>query len=121
MYRQESFNRPYIISEIHPQFNGDMATAQTMMLQSKLGGADAVKVQLYNSMDLFNNQEREYVQLSKAELKDMKQYADSIGIDFFASIFTKDLVEWCEEIGVEYYKIASPTVNDRELSRKSVV
>lgn len=115
MYRNKNFDKVYIISEIHPQFNGDMSTAQTMMLQSKMAGADAVKVQLYDSMT-FGDESRRYVQLSKDEFKDMKQYADSIGLDFFASVFNKDRVDWCEDVGVEYYKIASPTVKDTELS-----
>ena len=37
-----------IISEIHPQHLGSMDEAKRMILQSKLGGADFVKVQLYN-------------------------------------------------------------------------
>ena len=43
-----------IISEIHPQFMGSMNELKRMILQSKLGGADYVKVQLYSSKKLFN-------------------------------------------------------------------
>ena len=37
----------FIISKIFPQHGGDLNVAEQMSLQSKLGGADAVKVQLY--------------------------------------------------------------------------
>ena len=41
-----------IISEIHPQHMGSMEEAKRMILQSKMGGAQFVKVQLYNSQKL---------------------------------------------------------------------
>ena len=56
-----------IISEIHPQHFGSMDEAKRMILHSKLGGADFVKVQLYDSKLLFNNNKRNYIQLSKKE------------------------------------------------------
>ena len=47
-----------IISEIHPQFLGSISELKRMILQSKIGGADYVKVQLYSSQKLFNNSDR---------------------------------------------------------------
>ena len=47
-----------IISEIHPQHLGSLDEAKRMILYSKLGGADFVKVQLYDSKMLFNNNKR---------------------------------------------------------------
>jgi len=111
MHRREDFPKVFIIAEIHPQFHGDMAIAQTMMLQAKLGGADAVKVQLYDPM-VFGDKTRDYVTISKAEFKEMKQYADDLGIHLFASIFTRDRIEWCEDVDMQYYKLASITVRD---------
>ena len=37
----------FIISEISPQFSGKVEVAEQMILQSKLAGANAIKVQLY--------------------------------------------------------------------------
>ena len=76
-----------IISEIHPQHLGSIDEAKRMILMSKLGGADFVKVQLYSSKKLFNNNYREYLELSKLEFRELKQYSDSLGINLFASIF----------------------------------
>jgi sialic acid synthase SpsE len=39
----------FVISEIFPQHGGSMAVAEQMILQSKLAGADAIKVQLYTA------------------------------------------------------------------------
>ena len=57
-----------IISEIHPQFMGSISELKRMILQSKIGGADYVKVQLYSSKKLFNNSDREYLEISRKEL-----------------------------------------------------
>ena len=67
-----------------------------MILQSKIGGADFVKVQLYESKLLFNNNDRNYIQLTK-EFFELNDYARQIGINFFASIFDKSKIDWCEE------------------------
>ena len=44
-----------IIAEVHPQHHGDMDKLKRMVLQCKIGGADYVKVQVYNSEKLFND------------------------------------------------------------------
>ena len=44
-----------IISEIHPQHYGSMNELERMILQSKMGGAQFVKVQLYDTQKLFGN------------------------------------------------------------------
>ena len=62
-----------IISEIHPQFMGSISELKRMILQSKIGGADYVKVQLYSSKKLFNNSDREYLEISRKELKEIKK------------------------------------------------
>ena len=59
-----------IISEIHPQFMGSKNEIKRMIIQSKIGGADYVKVQLYSSKKLFGNKDREYLEISFNELKD---------------------------------------------------
>ncbi len=109
-----------IISEIHPQHLGSMDEAKRMILQSKLGGADFVKVQLYNSKLLFDNDDRKYIELSKKEFLELKNYSKLIGVDFFASIFDESKIEWCEYADIQYYKIASRTVLDAKLCKKII-
>jgi sialic acid synthase SpsE len=98
--RQE---RPYIISELHPQHGGSMADLQTMILQSKLAGADAAKLQLYDTQKLHGNSLREYLQISKQELTEIKAYADHVGLELFASVFDEERLAWCEELGFKIH------------------
>ena len=101
-----------IISEIHPQFLGSMNELKRVILQSKLGGSDYVKVQLYNSKKLFNNLDREYLEISKDELKEIKNYSEDHGIELTASIFDQEKLDWCEELNFSLYKIASRTLKE---------
>ena len=109
-----------IISEIHPQFMGSKDEIKRMILQSKLSGADYVKVQLYNSQKLFGNKVREFLEINFNELKELKSFSDDIGIKIFASIFDEEKIEWCEKLNFELYKIASRTVLDKKLCKKII-
>jgi sialic acid synthase SpsE len=115
MFDPMSGTRVWIASEIHPQHGGDMEAARTMILQSKLGGANAVKVQLYDTMALHGNLDKTYLQMDRDEFEDLKKYADGIGIELFASVFDEERLRWCEELGAKRYKIASRTVEDQAL------
>tara|TARA_B100000963_G_C22586065_1_gene653160 strand:- start:42 stop:782 length:741 start_codon:yes stop_codon:yes gene_type:complete len=101
-----------IITEVHPQFLGNMNELKRMILQSKIGGANCVKVQLYSSEKLFNNKEREYLEISKKELSDIKKFSNDNDIELSASIFDEEKLEWCEDLGFNTYKIASRTLAD---------
>jgi len=109
-----------IISEIHPQHIGSIDEAKRMILYSKLGGADFVKVQLYDSKILFNDNKRNYIQLTKKEFFELNDYAKQIGIQFFASIFDRSKIDWCEEAEINFYKIASRTVKDKKLCKEII-
>ncbi|UYN88670.1 MAG: N-acetylneuraminate synthase family protein [Anaerolineales bacterium] len=118
MHQNKLIPKINLIAEIHPQFSGDIGRAQMIIQQCKLAGADAVKVQLYDSQALFGNSDREYLQFSKSEFRDVKAYCDHVGIELFASIFTADRIDWCEELGLQTYKIASRTIADIDLCKK---
>ena len=109
-----------IIAEVHPQHMGSMDELERMMLQCKIGGADYVKVQLYSSKKLFNNNQREYLEFKKDEFLRVADYAKKNNIKLFASIFDEERLKWCEEAGVEIYKIASRTVEDKNLCEKII-
>jgi sialic acid synthase SpsE len=101
-----------IISEIHPQHHGSMSEIKRMVLQSKIGGADAVKVQLYSSKNIWGDESRDYISITKPELKEIDEYCKIIGIDLSASVFDYEKLDWCEEINLKFYKIASRTVKE---------
>lgn len=101
-----------IIAEVHPQFMGSMNELERMIIQCKANGADYVKVQLYDSQKLFNNSDRAFLEITKNEFFKVSDYSQKIGIKLFASIFDEEKIKWCEDAGVEIYKIASRTIVD---------
>ena len=66
----------FIISEISPQFSGKIEVAEQMILQSKIAGADAIKVQLYTESQF--GSERDYLSMSYQDLERLKKFSDSI-------------------------------------------
>ena len=95
----------YIISEISPQFHGDEKVAEQMILQSKMAGADAIKVQLYTATQF--GSERAYLEMPFDQLERLKKFADGLNIDLFATPFTRDRLDWCMELKLPYLKVAA--------------
>ena len=95
----------FVISEIFPQHGGSIAVAEQMILQSKIAGADAVKVQLYTATQF--GAERGYLELSKDGLKHLRDYSNNLGIPLFATPFTLERLDWCLELELPYLKVAA--------------
>jgi sialic acid synthase SpsE len=95
----------YIISEISPQFHGNEQVAEQMILQSKMAGADAIKVQLYTATQF--GSERAYLEMPFDQLERLKKYADSLNIDLFATPFTFDRLDWCVKLDLPFMKVAA--------------
>jgi len=101
-----------IVSELSPQNEGDMDTLKTMILQSKMGGADIVKLQVYDSLHLLGSDKKQFAEISKIELSEIKQYCDNIGIDLVTSVFDEERLNWILDSDLKYIKIASRTHRD---------
>ena len=99
----------YIISELCGQWGGSISRAKQMIDQSKDGGANAVKVQLWDTYKMpgDNRQKWEYLMMSKDQFFELKKYADLIDIDFFASPFDVERFSWVTEAELKINKIAS--------------
>lgn len=95
----------FVISEIFPQHGGSLEVAEQMILQSKMAGADAVKVQLYTATQF--GAERAYLELSKDGLERLRDYAGNLGIALFATPFTMERLDWCLELDLPYLKVAA--------------
>jgi N,N'-diacetyllegionaminate synthase len=104
----------YIISELCGQWGGSVERAEQMILQCKMGGANAVKVQLYDTHRMpGDNRERwEYLSMTKPQFLRLKEFSDNLNIDFFASSFHPDRFQWVLESGLKINKIASSLVTD---------
>lgn len=120
-------NSPYIIAEMSANHCGDKDLAFKIIKAAKEAGADAVKIQTYTADTItidskdkifMTHDDGLWAGQSLYELyqkaytpwewqKDLKLYADDIGIDFFSTPFDFSAVDFLESINVPMYKIAS--------------
>jgi len=98
-----------IISEIGINHNGDFRKIEELIRQSAVGGADYAKFQLYDSMRVFGDESRKRNEFTFEQVKIIKDMCEAHGIEFFASVFDEEKIEWCERLDVNLYKIASRT------------
>lgn len=94
----------FIISEISPQHGGDIEVAEQMILQSKLAGANAVKVQLYDP-EQFNKPESH--RMTKEQLKQLRDFGDHLNLPVFATAFAPKFLDWCVDLDLKYFKVAA--------------
>lgn len=117
--------KTYIIAEMSANHCGDIALAKKIIQAAKDCGADAVKAQTYTADTLTIDCKGDmfmafglWAGKTAYELyqeaytpwewqKDLKDFADSIGIDFFSTPFDYTAVDFLESINVPMYKIAS--------------
>ena len=105
-------SKVFIISELCSQWGGSVQRAEQMILQSKMAGANAVKVQLWNN-DTMPGEDRDhlaYLEMNKDVFFHLKRYADTFNMGFFASAFDKERWEWIKEADCKLNKIASSVV-----------
>jgi len=98
------------IAELHPQHGGELSVLLEMTRRCAMAGADVMKVQLYN--EAFLGPDWDYLVLSRDELTTFADTCRDLGVVWSASIFTRDRIAWCEDLGMEVYKIASRTVTE---------
>lgn len=113
-------NKILLIAEIGHNGNGNMRLNKLLIDEAKACGADVAKFQLYDTDKIKKPWQSRYLELKMAELtfedaKELKEYCDSIGIEFMASAFDVERVGWLEELGVKRHKIASRSIYDRDL------
>ena len=116
----------YIIAEMSANHSGSIERAKEIIREAKRCGADCVKIQTYTPDTLTIDCHNQYFQVGNGTWegenlynlygkaytpwewqRELKEEADRVGIDFFSTPFDKTSVDFLEEIGVEFYKIAS--------------
>ena len=116
-------SKVYIVSELCGQWGGSVRKAEQMILQSKLAGADAVKIQLWDTyrMPGENREQWEYLTMSRRQFKRLQNFSKKLNIDFFASPFHKDRFDWVLKSNVKINKIASSMLEwDLDLCKEMV-
>ncbi len=115
-----------IIAEIGQNHNGDIKLAKKLIAKAKLMGADTVKFQVYNAKKLFqkkNNPWFEYnckTELNFEQIEILFEECQKKNIEFMASVFDEEKVEWLEKIGVRRYKVASRSIFENDLIKKII-
>src|SRR3954468_5086707 len=118
--------RAEIIAEIGQNHNGDMKMATDLIRAAKDCGADVAKFQMYEARALFpkeNNPWYDYncrTELSRAQVDELANECARLDIEFMASVFDLERVEWLEAIGVKRYKVASRSVRETALVERLV-
>jgi sialic acid synthase len=125
----------YVIAEIGHNHQGDVEKAKELFDRAKECGASAVKLQKRDNETLFTREafnrpydnensfgptyglHRQALELSKEELRELKEYAAELGIDYFATPFDIPSADLLEELGVTFYKIASGDLTNTPLLR----
>lgn len=116
----------YIIAEMSANHAGSIERAKEIIRAAKEAGADCIKIQTYTPDTLTIDCHNEYFSIndglwegenlyslySKAFTPwewqvQLKNEAERVGIDFFSTPFDRSSVDFLENLGVEFYKIAS--------------
>ncbi len=108
-----------VVLEIGHNHNGNLRLAKLMIEEAKKCKADIAKFQLYDTDKIkkpyqSRYSELKFSELTKEDLKELKEHCDKVGIEFMASAFDAERVKWLEEIGVKRHKLASRSIRDTE-------
>jgi len=128
----------YLVAELSANHNQSFGEAVRMIEAAKEAGADAVKLQTYTPDTITIASDREYFRIGGGTLWDgrnlhelygqaytpwewqpkLKQVANGLGLDLFASAFDATAVDFLEEMGVPAHKLASFELVDIPLIQK---
>ena len=132
-------NPTYIIAELSCNHNQDIQLAYQLIDAATEAGADAIKLQTYTADTITLNCDKHifkdclngtlwegktlYELYSKAYTpwewhKELKEYANSKGLDLFSSPFDNTAVDFLESLDMPAYKIASFEITDHILIKK---
>lgn len=121
-----------IIAELSANHGHDIIIAKKTIKAAKDAGANAIKIQTYTADTLTIDCDNEYFKIDKGTIwdgrtlydlykeaytpwewqKELKEYANSIGLIFFSTPFDKTSVDFLEDLNVPVYKIASFEIMD---------
>lgn len=126
LYEMLERGEPYIIAEMSANHAGKIENAYEIIEKAAEAGADCVKIQTYTADTLTIDCQTDpyiikgglwdgynYYQLYKEAMTpwewqgDLKKKCEEAGVDFLSTPFDFTAVDFLEELGIEFYKIAS--------------
>lgn len=126
LYEKIADGQPYIIAEMSANHAGKLTNAFRIIEAAAKAGADCVKIQTYTADTLTIDCDDEayrikgglwdgynFYQLYQEAFtpwewhQEIKDKCKEVGVDFLSTPFDPTAVDYLEELGVEFYKIAS--------------
>ena len=136
MFFKNIINKPFVIAEIGHNHQGNINLAFELIRQAKICGADAVKFQKRNNKKLFTKKfynekyenensygetygkHRDFLEFDFEQFKELKAFSISQKIEFFATPFDFESVDFLEKLDVSAYKIASADLTNIPLQNE---
>jgi len=124
-------NKPYLIAEIGINHNGSLNITKKLIDSAKSSGFDAVKFQkrtidiVYDKATLETPRESPWgkttreqklgLEFEKNEYDEIDTYCKNLKIDWFASAWDVQSLEFLDNYDLKYHKIASAMIIDKNL------
>lgn len=125
----------FIVAELSANHNQDIDIAKETIKAAKESGADAIKLQTYTPDTITIDCDNEYFQIKQGTVwdgntlyklykkaytpwqwhKELKEYAENLGLIFFSTPFDKVSTDFLEELNIPLYKVASFEITDINL------
>lgn len=121
-----NLDKTYIIAEMSANHAGDISRAKEIIYAAKESGADCIKLQTYTADTLTINCDNKFFRIGGGTWEgenlyhlyekaytpwewqeDLKKEAEKVGLDFLSTPFDKTSVDFLDDMGLEFYKIAS--------------
>lgn len=123
-------NPCFITAEIGQNHQGDVKIAKQMIQIAKECGVDCVKFQKSDLQMKFNEsalqrpynsphawagtygEHKQHLELTKDDYRQLKKFAEEVGITFAASGMDESSVDFLDELGVRFFKVGSGDANN---------
>jgi len=127
---EKKLYRPYIIAEAGVNHEGSMETAKRLCDEAKEGEADAIKFQTYKADTIASKDSPAYWDTTKEltksqhelftkhdkfwkyEMQELKNYCDSIGLEFMSTPFDIESATFLNEM-MDVFKISSSDLTNK--------
>lgn len=136
LYNKIEIGETYIIAEMSANHAGSIDIAKEIIWAAKESGADCLKIQTYTADTLTLNCDNEFFTIKSGLWKgetfyqlygraytpwewqaELKEEVEKAGMDFLSTPFDNTAVDFLENLGVEFYKLASFELIDIPLIR----